>query len=300
MGAALAVPLIAQLGSAAISSQGSKKAAKAAGSPQIPAFLEPMLQQAMGLIGSRMQYGSPAFKGQRVAGPTGTQNLLLARGQGGLTSAFDTVRRISETGLDESSIRDIEARLDPFFERQRSNIQAGAREASAGRGNFFGSGSASLERDSMQRFEESRMANIIPLALQIQQQQLGAAGALPGLLGQSMSALDMPRQVNQANMDFNFAEFIRTDPANAINMLAPLLGGGGIPFFVPPVPTNFMQAAGAGLGNMASSTGFANLFAGTPGTYAPGGYAGDVMPFKQQFPAGGNFGFADFFNTGRR
>lgn len=305
MGFAAAAPIIAAGVGGLASSQGAKKAAKNAKSPDIPAIFKPAVGSALGLIGQRLARGFPTFPGNLFAPPTPLQGQSIdlaggllndPRAAEGLQSAFSTVRGVSETGLDPASIEMIRKSLDPFFNFQREQGLAQTRESSALRGGFFGSGSQTNEADFLSRFAANQAATVLPLALQIRQLQLAAAQSLPGQLTASLQPAqagfalgEQARGVEQAGINAQLAEFLRTQPENAIALLSSLMGG--TPFYQPPIAPNFGQVFGAQVSNLAQSPGFLSLFQGggarssNPAFPAPTQPYGTGMGPAGQFPS---------------
>ena len=261
------------LASSALSSQGGKKAAKAA-QPRIPAEFRGSLGGALGLINQRLSSGFPRFGGPFVAGlnplqqgAIGAGSSFLGAGSEGLLSALKTTQEISETGLDQETLKLIEDKLAPFFSRQRERVTTGTREAEAQGGRFFSTGAVGAESTGLADLEATQSATVLPLALQVQGLRLGAAESSANIFGSGGVGLNQmfglgegARSVEQAGLTADFQEFLRTQPDNAIGMLASLMTG--TPFVSPNVAPNFMQGAGANLGSMFSSPAFLQFLFG--------------------------------------
>lgn len=257
--AAVAAPWIAAGASALggyLSGRGSKKAAKNA-KPDIPAIFKPAVGAATSLITSRLQTGFPRFGGPFVAGLSPEQTSLIGAGTGGINDALRTLQTVAESGLDPATVRQVTASLAPFFQRLTEQNLGQARETQAQGGRFFGTGGVGAEADVLERIASLRSQTELPLALQILDRQTSAAQALPGFLQSSLGALDLPRQIQQAEFSAQFQEFLRTQPENAIGLLGTLLTG--TPFQQPPLATNVAQGVGAGLQGLGSSPGFLQL-----------------------------------------
>jgi hypothetical protein len=274
-------PIAGSIAGSAISSQGSKKAAKGA-QPQLPAALQGLIGDASSLIRSRISGGFPRFAGPFVAPITPGQGELIGAGTQGLQSALSTTRGIAETGLSPEQLALVTKSFEPLFQKQRQDVVGGVREAEAQGGRFFSRGAVNQEREALTDLSAKQTADIIPLALQATGLQLAAANSLPSFLQGGVQAIDLPRQVEQKRLEADFAEFLRTQPENALGLLSSILGGSGAPFFVPPAPTNFAQSFGANLQQLFSSGGFLNtLLQGRQGNIpAPGDpdFIGPVQP----------------------
>lgn len=301
--AEVAVPLIASAVGGGLSAQGSKKAAKGA-KPQIPEEFRGPLAAALGLLTAGIQNRGgiggtlgnpwqPFAGGSPFAAPLNSlQNTALggleamlgpniSAANTGLADALTTIRAISAAGLDPATVKFVSDQLAPFFEGQREAGVAGVREASAARGGFFGSGSATAEGDFLRKLASEQSAQVLPLALQSQALRLGAAQSIPGLITGTQESL-----IGQLLNALQGGEIARGAanqalPVQGINFLAALMGG--TPFVQQAVPTNFLQSFGSNVSSLGSSPGFTSLFQGknpkasTAGTPLPATSPGGVV-----------------------
>jgi len=245
------------LGSAALSSSGSKKAAKNA-TPKIPKEFRPDLGSALGLLGQRLSGGFQGMPGgalnplQTMA--MGQAGQSFGQGQAGLDSARQTIESLATTGIDPTAINTAQSTLQPYFDFLHGQGLAQTREGEAQGGRFFGSGGTGAEALFNSNFGAQQSAQILPMAMQMTGMRLGAANALPGFMagqqGLGMNLFNMGGVAQQQQL----AEFLRQQPENAIPLLAQLMSG--TPMFQPPVPTNFGQALGGSLNSAMSSGGF--------------------------------------------
>lgn len=196
-----------------------------------------------------------------MAGP------LNAAGQGGLDSALSTIRGVAQTGLDPAAIQSIRDTLAPYFNFQKQQTIAGTREAEAAGGRFFGSGGVQAENNALNQLLANQSAQVLPAAMQATQMKLGAAGMIPSFLagqqglGLSLLGAGQQRQASDtAGMQAAYQEFLRTQPQNAVGLLAQLMGSA--PNFFPPQAPNALQTIGGGLGSLFSSPGFWTYLSG--------------------------------------
>ncbi len=285
--AVMAAPIFASLLGAGLSSSGSKKAAKGA-KPQVPQVLQGVFGDAQSLLRSRLQGGFPRFGGSFVAQSSPGQSQFLGQGQAGLNSALQTQRNIAETGLSEEQLKVVTDSFQPLFKQQRRELVGEVREGEAQGGRFFSKGATTSERTALTDLKVQQSGQILPLALQATGLQAQTAQGLPDFLNRANQTFDFPRQLEQMGLDKNFAEFLRTQPENALGMLQSILGGSGVPLFVPPQGTNFGQAAGANLSQL--------------GATGLGGKGGGAGKGNKGTPASTNqnsfFGGGGVFDTG--
>lgn len=253
--AAAAVPIIAAM----MSSQGSKKAAKNA-QPSIPGNFGPAIGQALGHISQGFQNPSGLTAGftpqqQGFFGGSGhIQNLLDTGGQG-LQQALKTSTDISQRGVSDEDLQDIEGQLSGLFDRSRERGTAGVRERGALGGRTFGTGGQSQEADFLQGFEAQSRKEILNAAVPLRGLQLQGANATAGILGSGINSLASLFGLSSAEQTQSQREI--DAPFNLIGALSGLAGN--TPFFTPPVASTFGQTAGAQLGSLGSSPGFLQL-----------------------------------------
>ncbi len=283
----------AMLGSAVIQSRGSKKAAKGA-KPQIPEQFRPALGQSLGLIQQRLGGGFPAFPGGAInplqSMAMGQMGQSFGAGQAGLDSARQTIESIASTGIDPSAINTAQSTLAPYFDFLRNQGLAQTREGEAQGGRFFGSGGTGAEGLFNANFAGEQARQILPMAMQMTGMRLGAAGALPGFLGgQQQLGMNLFNVGGQAQQQ-QLAEWLRTQPEQAIPLLAQLMGG--TPMFQPPVAANFGQVLGSNINSMFGSGGFWDYLRGFGGGGGGGGGGGYYDPSGtfHSGAGGGNFG----------
>ena len=252
--AAIATSLIG----GAASSQGGKKAAGNA-QPNIPREIAPALQAAFAKITQGFQNPggltagfTPQQRGFFGSGGS-VQNLLDTGGQG-LQQALKTSTDISQRGVSDEDLQDIEAQLGGLQDRSRARGVAAVRERGALGGRTFGTGGQSQEADFIQGFEAQTRAETLNAAVPLRGLQLQGANATAGIFGsgaQTLSQLfglsSQEQAQEQRGIDAPFA------------LLSSLLGSGGTPFFTPPVASTFGQTAGAQIGQLGSSPGFLQL-----------------------------------------
>lgn len=271
-------------GGSAIQGAGGKKAAEA-GQPQIPEEFAASLNSALDLLDKRLLEGFPTFPGQLSAplNPLTTQALgqggdLLTQGGPALQEALKTIQGVAESGLSPELVRGAEEAFRPLFDIQRERTKAQSREASAQGGRFFGTGAVEAENRALGELAAAERAEIFKIAPELGRLQLGAAQSIPGFLGGGAGALggfanlgELARVVEQAGLDREFAEFIRTQPENAIPFLASLLQG--TPLFFPPIAPNFAQIFGGQLTSASTQPGFFDFLKGSfsPGAGSEGG-----------------------------
>lgn len=269
MGWALAGPIIAGAVGGGIQARGAKKAAKDS-QPQIPSQFAGTAGIAARNIQGYMRNGLPSFGGPFTAGLNPMQqnaltNIrgLLGSGQQGMDAARGTIERAASEGLSPADIELARSQSQGLFDFQQGRGLAQLREGQAQGGRFFGTGAVGAEGDFLRGMSSEREANLLPLALQMQQARLGAAGMLPqflqgGLQNQltGIQAGEAERGLQQQDINARYQEFIRTNPAAAIALLANLMGS--TPFYNPTVPPNFGMLFGQGLSGLGQSPGFAN------------------------------------------
>lgn len=256
------------------SSAGSKKAAKAANKgPSIPQEFRPAVLDATSLLQHRMQRGFPSFtqpggdvlsllQGQAGAGMRG----IMGQGGQGYDAALKTMTDVAATGMNPADVEFIRSQMQPFFDFQFQRGLGQARESQAQGGRFFGSGGVSAENDFTNQFLANQSATILPLAMQNRQLQLSAAQGIPQGFAQMMGGFGLGAQAGEVERLARLQEFVRTQPENAIPLLASLMGG--TPMFQPAVPQNFWQSLGGMSNSLLTSPGFWQMLQGgasTPG-----------------------------------
>lgn len=225
-----AVPVATSIAGSAISARGSKKAAKSAKGPQIPAQFQPAINSALGTINQGLQGNFPGFGGPFVS------DLV---NQGGLNTALQALTQGAETGLDPNELSRIRSTFAPMFQSQRDQLVAGIRQSQAARGIYFGSGGIQQENLGLSDLINKQESSLIPLAQQSAALRYQAASQIPGLFQGGLQALGFPQ-------------------AQGLAGLSSLLSG--TPFYNPVSSPNSGQIIGGGLANLAASPGFQSLF----------------------------------------
>lgn len=271
MGWAAAAPIIASAVGGAAQSKGAGKAARHS-APRIPAEFSRLLggasAQLQGFLGRGLpQFGGPFTVGLNPMQQSALGNIqgLLGAGQQGMTNALGVIDRAAAEGLSPADIELARNQTQGLFDFNQGRGLAQVRESQAQGGRFFGSGAVGAEADFMRGLTAERQASLLPLAMQMQQMRLGAAGMLPqflsGAIGTQMQGLqagEAERGLGQQDLNARYQEFIRTNPAAIIPLIANLMGS--TPFYNPTVAPNFGMLFGSGLSGLGQSQGFANLF----------------------------------------
>jgi hypothetical protein len=271
MGWAVAGPIIAGAVGGAAQSEGAKKAAKNS-QPQVPEQFQRSAGLAANNINRYLVRGLPQWGGPFTVGlnPMQQGSLssiqgLLGAGQNGMNAAQGTIERAAAEGLNPADIDLARSQSQGLFDFNQQRGLAQLREGQAAGGRFFGTGAVGAEGDFLRGLTSEREAMLLPLALQMQQLRLGAAGMLPqflagGIQNQMMGfqAGEQERSLGQQDLNARYQEFLRTNPAAAIPLLANLMGS--TPFYNPTVPPNFGMLFGQGMMGLGQSPGFANAF----------------------------------------
>jgi hypothetical protein len=263
MGWAVAVPIIASAVGGYLQSRGAGKAA-ANSKPQIPDIFKRPVGAASKLLWQDILHGLKPYQGQLTAGPTDIQNKvtqmlssLFGSSGGGGQSPWDTLMGASQTGLSQDDIDLALKQTNPLFEFQKSRSLADLREAQSQGGRYFSSGAIGQEGDMLAQMEAGHSSQILPLAIQMLQNRVGAAQSMPGFLGSIFGVGEGQRQIEQQGLTAQMSEWLRQQPENAISMLAGLMGG--TPFYNPAIAPNAAMTIGAGASGLGSSEGFMKL-----------------------------------------
>jgi len=262
------------IGGGLLSGSGSKKASKNQPPNPFDLFARP-IRSASGLLNDRLLNGFQRFPGQlsAAAGEFGTslfggipgfsRDLLSGfAGSGAGQGALDALGNIAGgNAFSDENLAGIRALLDPIFGRQREQGLQQVREGEAQGGRTFSTGGVGAETDFISQLGANQAQQTIQSLFQSRDQQIAASQGIPqflqGILGafqQGQSIDDFARQLEQQGIDRRLAEFIRTQPENAIPLLASLLGNTP---FAPQQSTSGSFLSGLGGGLSAAAGGFA-------------------------------------------
>lgn len=190
---------------------------------------EPLFPKSSGTLDRYLQhalrYGLPEYKGERVAGLSPEQEQLLGQ-------FFQAVFPAGLEGLLNLSSGDAlgkaEGLLEPARARAEKSTVRAVRERQNIGNNLFSTQGAFQEGEAVSNLNAGFLQSLAQILPALQQIQLGAIGAVPGYESQSLSLLDVPRQLEQQKLDTAYNEFLRTTPGGGpLQALLGLFGGQG-------------------------------------------------------------------------
>lgn len=218
-----------------------------------------------------LKTGFKQYGGDQVANLTPDQEALLGQ-------FFQSIFPSGMKGLADIAQQDSLGRaqmlLDPARQRAIEQTQRSTRERMNLGNNLLSTGGQFAEGEAVSNVNAQFLNQLSQMLPALDQIRMGAIQAMPGFTSQGLAIGDLPRQIEQQELDASYKEFLRTDPAGGpLQALLQMFGGGGGPQVVP--------GTASGMGNiMGSLAALAPLWAaligggGAAGASSWGGLAG--------------------------
>lgn len=226
-----------------------------------------------------LKTGFPQYGGDRVANLTSDQEALLGQ-------FFQSIFPQGMKGLADIAQQDSLGRaqmmLEPSRTRAVEQTQRASRERANLGNNLLSTGAQFAEGEAVSNVNAQFLNQLSQMLPVLDQIRMGAIQAMPGYASQGLAIGDVPRQIQQQELDASYNEFLRTTPSGGpLQALLAMFGGGGGPQVVP--------GSASGMGNiMGSLSALAPLWAALIGG---GGAAGTSAGLSGAFGMGGAAGY---------